>query len=114
MLASWYRKYRSQGLVVVGITEMSPTVADVKKAAHERGLSYPIVIDKGERIFRQYGLESHPTTILVDRAGKVARVEVGYVRGDEKTIEASMLPLIRGGAHHPDNQNRDSRPGGKR
>ena len=109
MLASWYRKYKSSGLVILGITEMSPTVAEVKKTAHDRGLTYPIVIDAGEKIFKQYGLESHPTTILIDRAGKIARVEVGYVRGDERSIEAAMLPLIRGGATH-----RGNRPGGER
>lgn len=95
MLASWYRKYAKQGLAVIGITEMSPTLADVKKTARERDLSYPIVIDSGERIFKKYGLESHPTTIVINRTGKIARVEVGFVRGDEKQIEASILPLLR-------------------
>src|SRR5437868_3325610 len=41
VLASWGRKYRDAGLRVVGVTEMNPTVAEVKRALHERSIGYP-------------------------------------------------------------------------
>jgi hypothetical protein len=41
-----------------------------------------------------YNVTAHPTTILIDPAGKIVHIEVGYVRGDEKEIEKRLLPLL--------------------
>jgi peroxiredoxin len=94
VLASWDRKYRKDGLVIVGITELRPTVAEVKKTAKERGVAYPLVIDTGEKIIKRYGFDAHPDTVVIDRSGKIVHVEIGFVKGDEKAIEQAMRPLL--------------------
>src|SRR5579872_5891220 len=97
VLEGWHKKYARQGLVVIGITEDATTVAAVKKTLHERGITYPVVIDRRVRLFKQYGLAFHPVTFVIDRTGKVVKTELGYVRGDEKEIAQAMLPLLRTG-----------------
>lgn len=94
VLASWDRKYRAQGLVILGITEMNPTAAEVKRVLHERSIGYPALIDRSEKIIKLYGFEGHPDTVVIDRTGRIVHVEEGFVRGDEKAIERSFLPLL--------------------
>jgi peroxiredoxin len=94
ILESWHKKYTRQGVVVLGLMEMNPSARDVRKLLKERGVTYPVAIDKGDLVGKRYGLIAHPTTVLIDRAGKVVKTETGYVRGDEKEIEAALLSLL--------------------
>jgi len=94
ILEAWHRKYGRQGVVVLGLMEMNPTDREVRKMVKARGITYPVAIDKGERIGKRYGLIAHPTTVLIDRAGRVVRLETGFVRGDEKEIEAALKTLL--------------------
>lgn len=99
ILEGWHKKYQRRGLVVLGLMEMNPKASEVKKMVRQRGLSYPIAIDPQEEIGKRYGLEAHPTTVLIDRSGKVIKAETGYVRGDEKAMEAALLPLLLPDVH---------------
>lgn len=95
VLERWHKQYAGRGFVVLGITEMNPKLADVRKALKQRGITYAVALDPGEKIGKLYKLEAHPTTILIDRTGKVVKAETGYLKGDEKPIEQAMLPLLR-------------------
>ena len=94
ILQRWHKRYRARGLMVVGLMEMNPGVREVRKLLRERGVTYSVAVDKGEVIGKRYGLVAHPTTVLIDRAGKVVKAETGYVRGDEKAMEAALLTLL--------------------
>lgn len=101
ILQGFHKKYKAKGLRIVGLMQMNPTVAEVKKMLQERGVTYPVAVDTKEEIGKRYGLIAHPTTVLIDRAGKVVKVETGYVKGDEKAIERAIvaqLTPVQGGA----------------
>jgi peroxiredoxin len=66
----------------------------IRKALKARGITYSVAPDIGNAMSKQYGVQAHPTTLLIDRAGKIVQVEIGYVRGDEKKMEAAFLPLL--------------------
>jgi peroxiredoxin len=110
VLASWYKKYRSKGLTVMGITEMNPTAGEVRRVLRQRGVTYPVTIDRDEKLIKRYGFDAHPDTVVIDRSGKIAHVEIGFVRGDEKTIERAFLPLMNAGGN-PAAVNRPGRRG---
>jgi peroxiredoxin len=95
VLQGWYRQYGRRGLAVVGIEAMGSTPKSIRTALKERGITYPVAADSNNKIAALYGIEAHPTTILIDRHGTVVKVEVGYVRGDEREMEKLFLPLLR-------------------
>lgn len=94
ILQTWHKQYAGRGLVIVGIEAMGSKADLIRKSLKERGITYPVAPDVGNAMSKQYGVQAHPTTIVIDRAGKIVEVEVGYVRGDEKKIEAAFLPLL--------------------
>jgi len=93
-LEALHKKYSRRDLVVVGLLEMNPTRAAAKSMLKQRGITFPVAIDARELIGKRYGLEAHPTTVLIDRAGKIIKVETGYLKGDEKAMEQAFLPLL--------------------
>lgn len=56
-------------------------------------IPYPIVVDKRRKVAGLYSVSVLPTTILIDKAGKIAMFHVGYKPGDEDDIEKKIREL---------------------
>jgi peroxiredoxin len=91
-----HQKYFRQGLRIVGVTQMDPTVAEVRAFLKRHGITYPIVLDPGEKIGKRYRLEGHPTGVVIDRRGTVRYVHSGFVNGEETEIEAAVQAVLAG------------------
>jgi peroxiredoxin len=91
-----HRTYFSQGLRLVGVTQMDPNPAEVRAFVKRYGITYPVVLDPRERVGARYQLEGHPTGVLIDREGTVRFVHSGFLRGDEKRIEAAVQAVLAG------------------
>jgi cytochrome c biogenesis protein CcmG, thiol:disulfide interchange protein DsbE len=82
--AAW-RKYRSRGLVVVGI-DTRDFADDARRFARKYGMTYPLVRDGPAKIWTEYEGTGFPETLFVDRDGRlVCKRFVGPVDGDAKT-----------------------------
>jgi len=80
-----------KGLAVVGVAIDEGGAEKVRKFVDEFRVPYPVVMP--ERMSQvEYGLEGVPTTILVDKQGRVAKAYVGAVRrADFKTDIEELL-----------------------
>jgi cytochrome c biogenesis protein CcmG, thiol:disulfide interchange protein DsbE len=79
-----------KGLAVVGVAIDEGGEAKVKKFVDEFHVSYPVVMQ--ERMSQmEYGMEGVPTTILVDRQGRVAKTYVGAVREADFRTDVEVL-----------------------
>ncbi len=67
-------KYRSRGLVVLGIDQQDLT-SDARAFARKYHITYPIVRDGPGHVVAQYGLTGVPETFFVNRRGQL----VGHV-----------------------------------
>ena len=74
-LEAVYAKYKSKGLVVIGIS--SEDVETLKAFQSKTGQEYPLMQDPGQLMMRDYAAFALPTLVFVDRKGIVQRVEVG-------------------------------------
>jgi thiol-disulfide isomerase/thioredoxin len=63
-----YEKYKSQGLVVIGVHSASDHEA-LDEFLKKKALTFPVVIDSGKTATR-YCIEFWPTYFLIDRSGK--------------------------------------------
>lgn len=85
------RELGPRGLAIVGVALDEGGRDKVKKFVDEFRVPYPVTIP--ERMSQlEYGLEGLPTTILVDKEGRVAKTYVGAVRqADFKTDVEALL-----------------------
>ncbi|MBI5017076.1 MAG: TlpA family protein disulfide reductase [Deltaproteobacteria bacterium] len=94
-LAEISNRWGSQ-LAVVGIDLDS--FGTKRVAQFVKGLAfkvpYPIVIDKSRQVAARYGVSVLPTTIVIDRQGRIHYYHVGYAPGDEKEIEEKVTSAV--------------------
>lgn len=93
-LEKLHRRFADRGVQVIGVTEMNPADSEVKRYIAEIGVSYPILLDPGARIGALYGIEAHPTSVVIDAHGIVRFVNSGYLRGEEKEIERALREAL--------------------
>jgi peroxiredoxin len=79
-----------KGLAVVGVAIDEGGEAKVRKFVDEFRVPYPVVMP--ERMSQmEFGMEGVPTTILVDRQGRVAKTYVGAVRQADFSEDVGVL-----------------------
>jgi peroxiredoxin len=85
------RQYRSKGLEVVGVSMDDEGWKVVKPYVEEHKLNYRILMGT-ESVGELYGgVDSLPTTFLIDRDGKIARVHIGLAGKNEYLDEIQNL-----------------------
>lgn len=57
-------------------------------------ITYPIVIDAGLVVMKKYGSSILPTTVVIDKKGKIVFSHVGYKPGDEAAIEDAIKKAV--------------------
>jgi peroxiredoxin len=77
------RKYRDQGLVVIGVAMDDDGWKSVKPFMEQMKINYRIVMGDDHTADLYGGLEALPTTVLVDRDGRVASMHVGLAGKQE-------------------------------
>ncbi len=75
-LSTYAWHVRDHGVAVVGVV-FNDTVASATAFAAHYGSLYPSIIDAGGVIANSYGVTSPPTTIVIDRQGRVAATLLG-------------------------------------
>ena len=86
--------YQRAGLVVLGVS-VDEDLRRAKEFAAAMNVSYPILVDTGTEIGKDYFLQKMPMTILVDRSGVVRYSSVGFRRGDERVYLDHIRELLR-------------------
>ena len=94
-LSQLYKQHSKEGVVVVGIAVDSlvtpETVGEVKPLAEKLAIPFPVAI-ANEKIAKDYHFKGFPTTVVIDKDGKIAKTFYGY--HDDKVIEAAVQKLL--------------------
>jgi peroxiredoxin len=85
----YYGTYRSSGLIVLGVSVED----DQQRAidyAHAHAASFPLLLDKAKVVSRAFDIGRLPTTVLIDRAGRVR-----FLHSDDHASDPSYVAQIR-------------------
>lgn len=87
-LVELYEKYKSKGLLVVGVSIDGPeSLAQVKGDAAQLGITFPVLLDTESRVVASYNpRRSAPYSVVIDKQGHVVKQHDGYTAGDELTL----------------------------
>ena len=78
---SWHDRYKEKGLIVIGVH--SPEFDEERQVEHLRrevtslGIRYAVVTDNDYKTWNAYHVEAWPTTILLDKQGRIRWMHVG-------------------------------------
>ena len=93
-LSKLYEKYRTSGFVLLGVNVDDDTRNAVDLAA-KLGLKFPVSFDSDKKVSRLYDLSAMPSTVLIDRDGRVRYVHRGYKDGYEDTYDQQIRRLLK-------------------
>jgi peroxiredoxin len=89
-----YEKYRASGFVLMGVNVDDDT-RNAASVAAKLGVKFPVLLDTDKTVSRAYDLSTMPSTVLIDRDGKVRYVHRGYLTGYEDTYEKQIRELLK-------------------
>ncbi len=89
-----YEKYKSSGFVLLGVN-VDDDVAKAAEVAGKLGVTFPVLLDTEKTVSKLYDLSTMPSTVLIDRDGKVRYVHRGYLAGYEDNYEKQIRELLK-------------------
>ena len=88
-----YEEFQQEDVVILGVAapnlRREKSEEGIKGFLEENGYTYPVVMDTEAEAFQAYGINSFPTTFMIDKDGNV----FGYIPG--QLSEETMRDIIR-------------------
>ena len=103
---AWAEKYKAQGLVVIGVHspefEFEKNADNVRQAAKDMRIDYPIAIDSDHAIWGAFNNEYWPALYFIDAQGHIRHHQFGEGEygQSEKIIQQLLAETGTGGISH--------------
>lgn len=94
LLESIYKKYNRLGFTLIGVN-VEPDSNAANDWLKQTPVSFPILYDKESKVSKMYDVAGMPSTVIIDRSGKVRVLHRGYKPGDENEYLDSIRTLVR-------------------
>ena len=94
LLNDLHNKYEALGFSVIGVNVEQETELARSFIANSP-VDFPILLDSTNKVSQLYDVIAMPTTVLIDRDGKMRYLHKGYQAGDEKIYQKMVKKLIR-------------------
>lgn len=94
LLDDIYKKYSKLGFVILGIN-VEQDNSKAKTYLHDVPVTFPILYDPKNELTKTYNVNAMPTTVIIDRNGKVRYIHAGYKPGYEDTYKQQIKGLLK-------------------
>lgn len=89
-----HEQYRKAGFTLLGVN-IDDRPATAQAMAKNLGIRFPILFDTEKRVSRLYDVNAMPSTLLIDRDGRVRHIHLGYRPGYEARYESQVRELLK-------------------
>lgn len=98
-LQTLYNEQGQSGLQIVAVNaehaEWNPaTLQGVNATIQERGLTYPVVLDRDLAVYNDYGAVAMPSTLLADAEGRIVALQEGYPTAARLDLREQVLVAL--------------------
>jgi peroxiredoxin len=89
-----YEKYRNSGFMLLGVN-IDEDARNAVNTASKLGVTFPVLLDADKKVSRLYELSTMPTTLIIDRDGRVRHLHRGYRDGYEQTYDQQIREMLK-------------------
>jgi len=94
-LNEFYKRYKHQGVTVIGVAVDIDDYNKVVQSAREMGITYPIAADTSGEAKQYYHIRNLPTLFVIDKDGVIVLRLEGYdPQNSEKQLEEAVKRAI--------------------
>lgn len=94
LLETIFNRYNAAGFQFFAVN-VEENNADAKKLLEELKVSFPVLYDPQSKASSLYGVDAMPTTVVIDKKGKIRYVNRGYKPGDENKYRDQIRELLK-------------------
>lgn len=94
-LVSLHGELAAKGVDFFIVTSYTDNVDEAKKVAADLGVKFPVLMDKEQKVYSDYGLYIFPTTGVIGKDGKFAFEHAGHGR-DYKDVVGGKVKVLAG------------------
>jgi peroxiredoxin len=94
LLDQIYQHYEPMGFTLLGVNVEEDSTA-ANKVLKEIPVSFPVLFDNKSQVSESYKVRAMPSTVLIDRDGKMRYLHEGYRPGYEDEYQQQVRELIR-------------------
>jgi peroxiredoxin len=94
LLEQLYQRYSALGFTLLGIN-VEAEGTDAAAFLRDTPVTFPILFDPENEVSKLYDVAAMPSTVLVDRAGKLRYLHHGYQDGYENVYQDQIRELVR-------------------
>lgn len=87
-------QYAGSGLKVIGVSVDEGDTAPVKTFVAEQKITYPIAVDPEGRIANLVQTTVLPTSLLIDRTGKIVWRQIGAIMPNDAKLKAAVEKAV--------------------
>jgi peroxiredoxin len=95
-LQRMYNENSARGFKAIGVSLDDTGVASVKEFVAAQKMTYPIVIDPEGKLANIFQTSIIPTTVLIDREGKIVWKQYGAISANDATLKKAIDAAIAG------------------
>ena len=98
LLEQIHAKYEPLGFTLLGVNveeDSAAAKAWLENMSGTFSVTFPILFDTKNGVAEQFGVEGMPSSVFVDREGKVRYVHRGYKPGDEAEYAEMIRSLVK-------------------
>ncbi|MCL2763325.1 MAG: TlpA family protein disulfide reductase [Treponema sp.] len=89
-----YQRFKNQGLEILAVNG-GEDPARVRKFIQDNRYTYPVPVDRNNRVGSLYGIEAIPTSFILDRKGMIIGKLVGSIHWDDPKVLAAFDALLQ-------------------
>jgi peroxiredoxin len=94
LLDSIYRKYNKLGFTLLGVN-VEPDPKAAEDWLKQTPVTFPILFDRDSKVSKLYQVGGMPSTVIIDRTGKVRWLHKGFTPGAENEYMDQIRALVR-------------------
>jgi peroxiredoxin len=94
LLDQMYKKYKPAGFTLIGVN-VDKEAPPVKELLARKPVSFPVMLDPANQVSKAYHVDEMPSSVIIDRKGRIRYVHRGYRPGDENDYQDRIRQLIR-------------------
>jgi peroxiredoxin len=89
-----YEQYHKVGFTLLGVN-IDDRSETAQALAQQLGISFPVLFDADKQVSHRYDVGAMPSTLLIDRSGKVRYLHRGYRAGVEVQYDKQVRELLK-------------------
>jgi tetratricopeptide (TPR) repeat protein len=89
-----HSKFNEKGLQFIGITAETEKRDELLTLMNEIEINFPVLLDLGRDVYGSYGIRVYPTTLIIDREGKIASAMPGHALSYKVRLDGTLQYVL--------------------